>query len=111
MGKRGPPATPLKVLQARGSWRGKPKPGQPSPVDGEFVKPDWLGPIASAKWDEMVPLLRQKGCEAPDYSDFLAIYCEAHQEVHDAMEVIAKEGMLCVSEKGATYQHPAVGIK
>ena len=42
--------------------------------------------------------------------DMLEQDCLAHQDYHDAREVVKKEGMVCYSEKGAAYQHPMLGV-
>ena len=95
----------------KGTERKRPRPDEPDEIEGDMTKPDWLGPIASAKWDEMVPVLVARKTVSPAYADFLAVYCQAHQDLHDAMETIERDGMYIVSEKGGMYQHPAVGVK
>ena len=102
---------PKSQLAARGSWKAKSRPSEPEAVEGVPVKPEWLGLIASAKWDEIVPALVKQGVMAVLYGDFISMYCQAHQDFHDAMAIIKREGLVCFSEKGGAYQHPAVGIK
>jgi P27 family predicted phage terminase small subunit len=111
MGKRGPRPTPKATLAARGSRKAASRPGEPEPVSGLPQKPPWLGEIASAKWDELIPALAEQGCMSATYGDFLAMYCQSHQDLHDAMKIISVEGMTCLSEKGGAYLHPAVAIK
>jgi P27 family predicted phage terminase small subunit len=93
------------------SWRANARPNEPEPSASTPEKPEWLGPIASEKWDEIVPELVKIGVMAVIYADFLAMYCQAHQDLHDAMELLSEEGMTCTSEKGGAYLHPAVSIK
>lgn len=111
MGKVGRKSTPKAILELRGSKMAKGRPDEPEPVSGLPVKPAWLGEIASKKWDEIAPELAKLGVMAVAYADFLAMYCQAHQDLHDAIALIAKEGMTCMSEKGGAYLHPAVAIK
>jgi P27 family predicted phage terminase small subunit len=73
--------------------------------------PEWLGEIGKAKWREKVPLLHPLGLLTKNDYDLLSLYCEAWDEVFDAMQEIAKEGATCSSDKGGLYQHPAVGRK
>ena len=108
MGRRGPPPTPRSLLT---SWRASARPSEPEPSSATPEKPEWLGPIASEKWDAIVPELVSLGVMATVYADFLAMYCQAHQDLHDAMKILGEEGMTCTSEKGGAYLHPAVSIK
>lgn len=79
--------------------------------DGAPLKPDWLGEIASRMWDERIEqLMAVDGLLSPMDGPALALYCDAWQQFHDASQIIAQQGMVAVSEKGAEYQHPAVGI-
>jgi len=111
MGKRGPRPTPQAILKAVGSRKAASRPNEPTPVPGAPPKPEWLDEIASAKWDEIVPLLMARGCMDVIYGDFIAMYCQAHQDLHDAIAIIKREGSTCISEKGGAYQHPAVSQK
>lgn len=111
MGKRGPRPEPLSVRIAKGTERKRPRPEEPVEVVGEMPKPEWLGPIASAKWEEMIAVLAGRNTVSPAYVDFLALYCQAHEDYHHACETIDREGEFVHSEKGGVYQHPAVGMK
>lgn len=102
---------PQAALSARGSRLAKLRPGEPQPDTAIPKKPEWLGPIASDKWDEVVPALVELGVMAVVYGDFIAMYCQAHQDLHDAMQILNQSGMTCLSEKGGEYLHPAVSIK
>lgn len=96
---------------ARGTLRKSRDVEEPHAVSGRPEKPDWLGDVASAKWDEVVAILESEGQLSPTYADFIAEYCRAHQDVADASLIIEEEGLCCTSEKGARYQHPAVGMR
>lgn len=113
MGKRGPRAEPRTLAIAKGSWRAKKKPGEPDEVTGEMVRPYWLGPLATEKWDELIPIMQGRGTYSPAYVDFLAAYCQAFEDMRHADDAIRQNGSEYLeSEKtGALYLHPAVGIK
>lgn len=103
---------PKSIKLARGTYRrDRDAGGEQQPQPGRPEKPSGMGPVASAKWDEIVALLEAEGQLSPLYGDFIAEYCRAHQDVADAERIIADEGEICVSEKGGRYQHPAVGMK
>jgi len=70
--------------------------------------PDWLGPHGQAKWLEISKAL--SGIP-DDLLDQVGFYCEAYDDFRSALVTIAEEGSECVSDKGGTYQHPAVGRK
>jgi P27 family predicted phage terminase small subunit len=112
MGLRGPAAKPnaLKVLE--GTYREDRHGGGVRAPDGLPIKPDWLGESAAIVWDKTIDELRDiPGLISPIDGPALACYCLAWQELYEADAVIVEEGLTCQSEKGATYQHPAVGIR
>ena len=112
MGRRGPPKTPPALDNLRGNpgKRGARRGGcLPS---GDVTCPSWLGLYGQAKWNELVAKLSPvDGLLKPAFEDYLALYCEAYEEVLEAKDEIAKEGATCTSEKGGAYPHPAVGRK
>jgi P27 family predicted phage terminase small subunit len=80
---------------------------------GVPIKPAWIAAkeIASEKWDETIAELQEiPGLLSTLDGDALSLYCDAWQQFHDAQALVAAQGMVCQSEKGGTYQHPAVGI-
>lgn len=78
---------------------------------GRPVKPDGLGDVASAKWDQVIKHLEKESQLAPAYGDFIEMYCKAFQDLHDAESRLEIDGEYCQGEKGGVYQHPAVGVK
>ena len=110
MGKRGPRPTPAAIKLARGTYRAD-RDGSAEDVPGEMKKPAGLGEIASAVWDRTMPVLEARKTVSPAYVDFLTLYCKAHQDMHDAEQVIQSEGMFCVAQSGEQYPHHAVVIK
>ena len=111
MGKHGPRPEPREQQILKGSWRAKKRPFEPTEVAGEMVKPGWLGPIASAKWDEVMAVLIGRNTISPAYVDFLAAYCSAWQDYFDAIATIKQRGEFLLSATGGVHQHPAVGKK
>jgi P27 family predicted phage terminase small subunit len=109
MGRRGPARKSAGYLEIHGSriddGRGMaPPPGVP-------FKPTWLGEKASEVWDETIAELQEiPGLLSTLDGGVLALYCHSWQQFHDAQAIVAAKGMVCESEKGGNYQHPAVGI-
>ena len=112
MGRPGPKKTPTKTLEMRGSWRADGRDSEFQPASGIPDCPDWLGDVGRAKWNERIEIMSQTdGLVTKLDGDFLALYCEAFEELIEAREEIKKEGATCESKKGGHYQHPAVGRK
>lgn len=113
MGKRGPRPTPKALQIARGTERKRPRPNEPDEVAGEMMKPEWLGPLASEKWDELIPIMRRRGTYSPAYVDFLAAFCQAYEDMRNADNTLRQNGSeyLVSNRTGNQYLHPAVGIK
>jgi P27 family predicted phage terminase small subunit len=112
MGLRGPAAKPTAYKVLEGTYREDRHGGGVRAPDGLPVKPNWLGETAAMVWDKTIDELRDvPGLLSPMDGPALACYCLAWQELHEADATIAAEGLTCQSEKGATYQHPAVGIR
>src|SRR5262245_5408435 len=86
--------------------------GIPTPP-GVPHKQDWIAakPIASHKWEDTIAESQDHpGSLSTLDCDALSLYCDCWQLLHDAQALIVEHGMVCHSEKGGTYQHPAVGI-
>lgn len=115
MGKRGPKPKPTavrifegdpgKLLRLRGSEVLPP----PPPVVPDA--PEWLGEIGKSIWQQVAATMHRIGCLTESDQKLLSIYCEAWDDFFAARRVIEEEGMICTTDKGTCYQHPAVGIK
>ena len=92
MGKRGPPKTPTKLLQMRGSWLAKTREGEPQPEQGAPEKPEDLTPNASAAWDHLVPRLEASGVMTRIDGRAFARYCELWALWEDLKAFIHKSG-------------------
>ena len=77
MGKRGPKPTPTKILQNRGSWRGKKNPNEPRPelATVETPPPSWLNPQAKEHWQEISEFLCVRGLLTVADRPALALLC------------------------------------
>jgi len=71
-----------------------------------------LGEEARREWRRIAPLLHRAGLLAEVDGTALGMLCEALAMYHEAKRVLAVggEGLIVVSDKGNTYQHPAVGL-
>lgn len=115
MGKRGPKPKPTAIRIFEGD------PGRllakrqgeaaPAPVVSIPQPPDWLGPVGKEVWGKVAESLYRIGCLTGVDTNLLALYCEAWDEFFAARAEIEKSGIVAMSDKGAEYQHPAVGIK
>jgi P27 family predicted phage terminase small subunit len=113
MGMRGPAPKPtvVKVLRGNPGKRALPK-GEPRPATGDRVPsaPRWLSEEARAEWRRLAPRLHAVGLLTEVDGLALAMLCEAFAQYMAAKTVVDGEGLLLVSEKGNSYQHPAAGL-
>ena len=112
MGTTGPTPKPtaLKVLQGNPGKRALPK-GEPKPDSGRLPSaPRWLSDEAKREWKRLAPRLHAVGLLTEVDGLALAMLCEAFAQYMAAKTVVDSEGMLLVSEKGNSYQHPAAGL-
>ena len=112
MGTTGPTPKPtaLKVLQGNPGKRALPK-GEPKPDAGRLPSaPRWLSDEAKREWKRLAPRLHAVGLLTEVDGLALAMLCEAFAQYMTAKTVVDSEGLLLVSEKGNSYQHPAAGL-
>ena len=112
MGTRGPAPKPtvVKMLQGNPGKRALPK-GEPKPDAGRLPSaPRWLSDEAKREWKRIAPRLHAVGLLTEVDGLALAMLCEAFAQYMAAKTVVDSEGMLLVSEKGNSYQHPAAGL-
>ena len=108
---RMPTPTAIKVLRGNPGKRALPK-GEPRPATGDRVPsaPRWLSEEARAEWRRLAPRLHAVGLLTEVDGTALGLLCEAFAQYVTAKAVVDREGMLLVSEKGNSYQHPAAGL-
>ena len=112
MGMRGPVPQPTVIKQLRGNpgKRALPK-GEPKPDAGRLPSaPRWLSDEAKREWKRIAPRLHAVGLLTEVDGLALAMLCEAFAQYMAAKTVVDGEGLLLVSEKGNSYQHPAAGL-
>jgi P27 family predicted phage terminase small subunit len=99
--------TPIASKFAEGSYR-EDRDGVPlASRAGEPVKPPWLSPIAAAVWDQVVGELGEiEGLLCPLDGPALACYCHAHQRLHEAREIVARDGLILDGRR-----HPALMVE
>jgi P27 family predicted phage terminase small subunit len=87
--------------------------GEPLPTPAGIPdKPAWLSPVAATVWDAVVAELAETpGLLTPLDGPALACYCLAWQRLHEAREIIAREGLLVDGKDGTQRRHPATMIE
>lgn len=113
MGARGPAGKPTALRQLQGNPGKRPLPkGEARPeVKGRVPSaPRWLGEEARREWRRIAPLLHRAGLLTEVDVVALGMMCEALAVYHQAKEAMGNEGLIVVSDKGNSYQHPALGI-
>jgi P27 family predicted phage terminase small subunit len=78
MGKRGPRPTPTKIKIARGTLRAKP-PAEPEPPATGIRMPAHLGPVAAARWAELLPIVQAMRVMTDADVEALARYCDTYE--------------------------------
>jgi P27 family predicted phage terminase small subunit len=78
MGKRGPPKTPSRIRAARGTLRVIPAAEPQPPTDG-IAMPPHLGPVAAARWHELLPMLEAVRVMTRADIEALARYCDTYE--------------------------------
>lgn len=78
MGKRGPPPTPTPIKIARGTARRKSAP-EPQPPIGGIAMPAHLGPVAAARWRELLPIVQAMRVMTDADVEALARYCDTYE--------------------------------
>ena len=107
MAGKGPPKTPTKVLEMRGSSVAKSRQREPEAPPGVPEPPVWLEGEARAEWDYIVPIL--EGMRVLTLADraSLGAMCEAWGEYRRCSDVVSAEGLTVVNARGNVNRHPA----
>jgi P27 family predicted phage terminase small subunit len=80
MGKRGPRPQPTKLRILRGNPGKRPiKNSEPQPSSDGIVMPPHLGPVAVARWGELLPLLESVKVMTRADVEALARYCDTYE--------------------------------
>lgn len=111
MGVRGPHPQPdkLKVLHGRPSHEKKQK-----LVDRKNTEiptpPKFLSSSAKYEWKRICEVMKDQNVITKADRAALASYCTSYARWKEAEALIDAEGMVLVTDKGYSYQHPAVSI-
>jgi len=106
----GPPPTPTKTLEARGSWRAKIRDKEPRPEVERPNCPAILKGEARREWVRQVKELHRLGLLAKMDRAVLACYCEAWGEFCAAAEYVEKNGRTFLLGE-IPKLHPMVKVK
>jgi len=79
--------------------------------DGETTPPDWLSVNATAKWNELAPLLSDQGLLQTVDRDALSVYCDSYADVLAANAILARDGIVQENGRGGYTAHPAQTVK
>ena len=101
MGQRGPPPTPTRILEMRGSWRANSRPGEPRPEPGAPRIPDWLDGAARRAWRQLVPKLEAAGVLTKLDGNALGRYCVLFARWRKAEDFLEKHGESHLVKDGA----------
>lgn len=113
MGARGPAGKPTELRKLQGNPgkralpKGEARPGVRGRVPGA---PRWLGEEARREWRRIAPGLHRAGLLTEIDGVALGMLCEALAVYHEAKKAVAVGGLVVVSDKGNSYQNPALGL-
>lgn len=104
---KGRKPTPKQILSLRGSRvRGPHKAGIDAPP-GVPQAPEWLGEIARAEWERIVPMLEASKVMSPRHQQTLAAYCDSFADMVLADQELRANGPTLMDDKGRVSNHPA----
>ncbi len=90
----GPPRTPTKILEGRGSWRAKKRRGEVRPPAGRPIQPAGLAPAGRTIWKNLLAMLEQAGLLAQIDGYLLERYVRLYLRWRDAERRLAREGQV-----------------
>jgi len=123
LAKRGPKATPFKVLQDRKSWRAKSRSGGETsdhkrpPCPQRFIthrkEPDAeaVRRVARTTWDSLAPALHADGLLVMKFRESFACLCDSYGRYVLACQKCDTEGMTIKTDTGYLMQSPWVSIR
>lgn len=94
MAGKGPPKTPSKVLEMRGSWRAKTRTGEPKPASNALTCPAYLDDDGKKLWRTLTRQLKGMGIIGSVDAQALGRYCQLHTRWLAAEAEIKKSGSI-----------------
>jgi P27 family predicted phage terminase small subunit len=91
MGKPGPRPTPTRILELRGSWRAKKRPGEPQP-GGVPQCPEWLSPEGKTAFEVVLRRLQTSQVATQADEEAIARYADLLVQYRKAADFVAKHG-------------------
>ncbi len=110
MGRRGPPPTPNRILELRGTLRADRKRNAPEPRVEAPNPPTWMSREAKAEWRRLAPELEALGLIAKIDRALLAGLCESWSTWVACEKVIREKGRTFETPNGYIQQRPEVAI-
>lgn len=74
-------------------------PQYPWKPTGSPVKPKHFGPVASAKWDDLIALFEAMGTLNQADGDLIALYCDTYAAYRVALDNVNKLGQVLVTKR------------
>ena len=109
MGKRGPPKTPTKILEARNSWRAKKRKHEPIPPDGDVVADGVLDAAAKTLFDRITKEIAA-GVVKPCDSYILSMACQAFSDWVRLTRELRSEGDVVEGSENV-IRNPKIAIR
>lgn len=111
MGSRGPAPTPTVIKKLRGNpGKRKLNGAEPRPAARIPTAPRWMSAEGKREYRKLARLLLGAGLLTEIDGVALAMMCEALDVYRRAKEAMGGEGVVVTSDKGNSYQHPALGV-
>lgn len=109
MAKNGRPRTPVAIAKLKGL---KIQGQEPAFEDGLPECPGWFSEATQQRWQFWVEhCLSIPGMIKQVDFDAWVVMATAWEEFDEASRLIAKQGIVSISEKGSPYMNPAVGVR
>lgn len=107
MGARGPLPIPDNVRKIRGDVSHSTPVPSVKALAAIPNQPSYISKEAKAEWKRITPELKRLGVLATIDRAMLTTYCETWALWNVAREVISREGVTVIGQKGETVKHPA----
>lgn len=112
MGKAGPPKTPTKILEKRGSRKlyERDTDLEPEAIEEDFACETWVDLEARRMWDELYPKLKQMQILSITDKNILLAYCQTWALWKQSALTIQQQGYKYSCQNGTIRPRPEVKI-